>query len=412
MITENVSTLKIHKLTQAQYDRELEAGNLDETALYLTPDESESIKLTYNEFSPVIDDIVSTLKTSTNYIVNNGTKLVAGASYRIVCNCFGINTIKVANEAGGAVAITAGKSGQHVWLYYYQTAVGTNPAGSFKIVRGGDESLSDFDLQIYRIVSDPELDVQPTKGSDNIITSGGVFNYFEYVNSHMNSIDELIENISESGMVFRRVLSSDDDLNEITKEGFYCFPTASVPSNSPFINGSIVEVVATDRTDARLMQRVTRYGQAGLTAFRMLHEGTWLSWTYPLVTSDNANSLVADYVVGEGIDGSWTYRKWASGIAECWGNIETTIGEIATPSKLTGITYFAGSVKLPSFMLVSSKHKATVTATPDHWWAFGCRASHDNNNIHTNMYGMNSSMSDKALGDTYNVSYCVKGRWK
>ena len=39
MIVENISTLKIHKLTQEQYDRELEAGNIDETALYLTPDE-------------------------------------------------------------------------------------------------------------------------------------------------------------------------------------------------------------------------------------------------------------------------------------------------------------------------------------------------------------------------------------
>lgn len=38
MITENVSTLKIHRLTQAQYDRELAAGTLDENALYLTPD--------------------------------------------------------------------------------------------------------------------------------------------------------------------------------------------------------------------------------------------------------------------------------------------------------------------------------------------------------------------------------------
>jgi hypothetical protein len=39
MKTENLSTLKIHKLTQAQYVRELEAGNLDKTALYLTPEE-------------------------------------------------------------------------------------------------------------------------------------------------------------------------------------------------------------------------------------------------------------------------------------------------------------------------------------------------------------------------------------
>jgi len=39
MITENLSALKIHKLTQAQYDRELAAGNIDDNALYLTPEE-------------------------------------------------------------------------------------------------------------------------------------------------------------------------------------------------------------------------------------------------------------------------------------------------------------------------------------------------------------------------------------
>ena len=39
MNTENLSTLKIHKLTQAQYERELAAGRIDENALYLTPDE-------------------------------------------------------------------------------------------------------------------------------------------------------------------------------------------------------------------------------------------------------------------------------------------------------------------------------------------------------------------------------------
>lgn len=45
MITENLSTLKIHKLTQAQYDRELAAGNIDENALYLTPDEEIDLSL-------------------------------------------------------------------------------------------------------------------------------------------------------------------------------------------------------------------------------------------------------------------------------------------------------------------------------------------------------------------------------
>jgi hypothetical protein len=42
MFTENLSTLKIHKLTKAQYERELAAGNIDENALYLTPDDENS----------------------------------------------------------------------------------------------------------------------------------------------------------------------------------------------------------------------------------------------------------------------------------------------------------------------------------------------------------------------------------
>jgi hypothetical protein len=39
MITENLSTLKIHTLTQAQYERARENGTLEQYALYLTPDE-------------------------------------------------------------------------------------------------------------------------------------------------------------------------------------------------------------------------------------------------------------------------------------------------------------------------------------------------------------------------------------
>ena len=30
-------------------------------------------------------------------------------------------------------------------------------------------------------------------------------------------------------------------------------------------------------------------------------------------------STAVDYIVEQGTDGDWTYRKWNSGIAECWG---------------------------------------------------------------------------------------------
>ena len=31
-----------------------------------------------------------------------------------------------------------------------------------------------------------------------------------------------------------------------------------------------------------------------------------------------AKMLKCDYVIEEGTEGVWTYRKWSSGIAECW----------------------------------------------------------------------------------------------
>ena len=59
MITENLSTLKIHKLTKEQYERELAAGRLDENAIYLTPDESVDISnfVTQDELSSAIASI-------------------------------------------------------------------------------------------------------------------------------------------------------------------------------------------------------------------------------------------------------------------------------------------------------------------------------------------------------------------
>lgn len=36
-------------------------------------------------------------------------------------------------------------------------------------------------------------------------------------------------------------------------------------------------------------------------------------------------SALDDYVVAEGTSGIWRYRKWASGIAECWGARELTV---------------------------------------------------------------------------------------
>jgi hypothetical protein len=78
MITENLSTLKIHKLTQEQYDRELAAGRIDENALYLTPDEEIDLSAyaTVDDLNEKTAEINSKLsdfatKTEVNNLVAN-----------------------------------------------------------------------------------------------------------------------------------------------------------------------------------------------------------------------------------------------------------------------------------------------------------------------------------------------------
>ena len=60
-------------------------------------------------------------------------------------------------------------------------------------------------------------------------------------------------------------------------------------------------------------------------------------WLQPMTTNVGA----VDYIVEQGISGIWTYRKWNSGIAECWG---TTSEITVTGCESWGSIYIADGV--------------------------------------------------------------------
>ena len=66
METTNLLTLQIHKLTQDQYDRAVENGNIDENALYLTPE--EIIQSDYEQNNSLEEDYI---KNRPFYSTNN-----------------------------------------------------------------------------------------------------------------------------------------------------------------------------------------------------------------------------------------------------------------------------------------------------------------------------------------------------
>ena len=68
-------------------------------------------------------------------------------------------------------------------------------------------------------------------------------------------------------------------------------------------------------------------------------------------------NTLADYVVEQGVSGMWTYRKWNSGIAECWGTSpEVTVASSQWSS--WGSVYAASNV-FPSYY-----YPVTYTAPP------------------------------------------------
>ena len=62
--------------------------------------------------------------------------------------------------------------------------------------------------------------------------------------------------------------------------------------------------------------------------------------------ADNSTTSV-DYIVDQGTSGIWTYRKWNSGIAECWGRtaiVTPSSGVYSTPFPFTFVSITCNSV--------------------------------------------------------------------
>lgn len=73
----NLSTLKIHRLAQEQYDRELAAGRIDENAIYLTPDEGIDLSnyATKDQLEDKVDKVIGKDLSTNDYTTEEKNKL-------------------------------------------------------------------------------------------------------------------------------------------------------------------------------------------------------------------------------------------------------------------------------------------------------------------------------------------------
>lgn len=136
--------------------------------------------------------------------------------------------------------------------------------------------------------------------------------------------------------------------------------------------------------------------QADNLSWRQHMNGSWGGWK-TLLDSNNT----ADYVVEQGTSGIWTYRKWSSGVAECWGKASV---EGSTTTKET-------SVWLP---FTFSSNDYIVSMTPSVNGTITSRFLVGNSAGNEGRTTTYFTVSHQTTTSGYSVMYMfdVRGRWK
>ena len=246
MITENLSTLKIHKLTQAQYDRELENGNIDENAIYLTPEDTTHAEQhaiggddpitpemigAWAERAPVSNDCnidiqaangkvfvrkYGTIDSKTSTLNTPYTEGVTTYSQGVVI------TYAYSSSYGTQVAFAGGK------VFVRKFVSGTIDKWSelattdYALPRDGSASMTG-DLSIVKNAT-TRFELQDTKNGDgrrvrlqNRIKNAQLVNYLD--DDNFASIQVLPESSDFNSLRFRQLLNGKEDVYDVIHTG-------------------------------------------------------------------------------------------------------------------------------------------------------------------------------------------------
>ena len=116
---------------------------------------------------------------------------------------------------------------------------------------------------------------------------------------------------------------------------------------------------------------------------------------------------INDYVVELGTSGIWTYRKWSSGVAECWGVASFTP---SSPNTEGSLYYKYVSTNFPSGLFTA---QPTVQATTSVGWISGI-TTHPTGVTSATYSGYLWAADSHAMNGNYSwaVSISARGRWK
>lgn len=131
-------------------------------------------------------------------------------------------------------------------------------------------------------------------------------------------------------------------------------------------------------------------------------------WLKPAVVTTGA----IDFIVEEGTSGIWTYRKWNSGIAECWGTYQSSV----TMSQAWGSMYInpTPTSRQAYPFTFTQRPRETVAGRTESYACFiyaESSANGLNTTTQTAQYNFIRATSSTSATSAY-IDYYVVGQWK
>ena len=146
--------------------------------------------------------------------------------------------------------------------------------------------------------------------------------------------------------------------------------------------------------------------QADNLSWRQNYGGSWQGWK-TLLDSNNT----ADYVVEQGTSGIWTYRKWNSGLAECWGVYTMTTAATKTWGSLYYSDTLAPRINYPFTFTSRPQESAFLHGSSVAGWVYPEAGGIGlNTTTQTGQYGFVRPTTIASSEVKY--EYTVVGRWK
>ena len=141
-------------------------------------------------------------------------------------------------------------------------------------------------------------------------------------------------------------------------------------------------------------------------SWRQNFGGSWQGWK-TLLDSNNTK----DYIVEQGTSGIWTYRKWNSGNAECWGTYATNIAI----TKTWGSMYYSDSliprINYPFTFTSRPNEQVTFRGSSVAGWLYSEAGGFSvNSTTQTAQYGVCRPTSITAA--ELRFDFYVVGKWK